>query len=296
MRVWEIGSGPAPVLRRRWTPIRSKRRPGSPLIGPLAHPVRAFHPQPAGTAPGDDGGGMSFAMRTRLYAARAARRRRCRPSAPEGNNRVPCRHDHLRLPPHLEAAAGGRSRHGPGDAVPARSNPPASPRPTSTATSAYRVRRPARPARDGARSRTGCARATPWSSWSWPASGTGGPKRSTRSVVSAARASTSLAEGESTWACYLEADEDSPDRYIGELLRREGSRSGARGNPTSDESRPCPRKGEGKTLGRPWAGPDALRQLAAQQQLGGASYGEIAKNLNVGRSTVRNWLRRAGGP
>ena len=39
--------------------------------GPLAPPVRAFHPQPAGTAPGDDGGGMSLAMRTRLYAARA---------------------------------------------------------------------------------------------------------------------------------------------------------------------------------------------------------------------------------
>ena len=41
------------------------------LIGPLAPPVRAFHPQPAGTAPGDDGRGMSLAMRTRLYAARA---------------------------------------------------------------------------------------------------------------------------------------------------------------------------------------------------------------------------------
>ena len=55
-------------------------------------------------------------------------------------------------------------------------------------------------------------------------------------------------------------------------------------------------RAEGKTLGRPWAGPDALRQLAAQQRLGGASYGEIAKNLNVGRSTVRSWLRRAGVP
>ena len=41
------------------------------LIGPLAPPVRTFHPQQARTAPGDDGGGMSFAMRTRLYAARA---------------------------------------------------------------------------------------------------------------------------------------------------------------------------------------------------------------------------------
>ena len=72
MRVWEIGSGPALVLRRRWTPIRRKRRPGAPLIGPLAPPVRAFHPQPTGTAPGDDdGGGLSLAIRTRLYAASA---------------------------------------------------------------------------------------------------------------------------------------------------------------------------------------------------------------------------------
>ena len=72
MRVWEIGSGSALALKRRWTPIRSKRRPGAPLIGPLASPVGAFHPQPAGTAPGDDdGGGMSLAIRTRLYAARA---------------------------------------------------------------------------------------------------------------------------------------------------------------------------------------------------------------------------------
>ena len=67
MLVWEIVSGPASALRHRWTPSRSKRRLGMPLIGPLAPPVRAFHPQPAGTAPGDDGGGgMSLAMRTRL--------------------------------------------------------------------------------------------------------------------------------------------------------------------------------------------------------------------------------------
>ena len=72
MRVWEIKSGRASALRHRWTPIRRKRRLGMPLIGPLAPPVRAFHPQPAGTASGDDdGGGMSLAMRTRLYAARA---------------------------------------------------------------------------------------------------------------------------------------------------------------------------------------------------------------------------------
>ena len=71
MRVWDIGSGAVSALRRRWTPIRSKQRPGSPPIGPLAPPVGAFHPQQAGAAPGDDGGGMSLAMRTRLYAARA---------------------------------------------------------------------------------------------------------------------------------------------------------------------------------------------------------------------------------
>ena len=55
-------------------------------------------------------------------------------------------------------------------------------------------------------------------------------------------------------------------------------------------------RAEGKTLGRPWAGPEALRQLAAQQRLGGASYGEIAKDLNVGSSTIRSWLRRTGVP
>ena len=36
--------------------------------------------------------------------------------------------------------------------------------------------------------------------------------------------------------------------------------------------------------------------LAAQPLLGGASYGEIAKSLDVGRSTVRSWLRRAVVP
>ena len=51
-----------------------------------------------------------------------------------------------------------------------------------------------------------------------------------------------------------------------------------------------------RLVGRPWAGPEALRQLAAQQRLGGASYGEIAKSLDVGRSTVRSWLRRAVVP
>ena len=71
MRLWDIGSWGGAALRYRWTPIRSKRRRGSLVIGPLAPPVGVFHPQQAGTAPGDDGGGMSLAMRTRLYAARA---------------------------------------------------------------------------------------------------------------------------------------------------------------------------------------------------------------------------------
>ena len=98
---------------------------------------------------------------------------------------------------------------------------------------------------------------------------------------------------------YLEADEDSPDRFVGELLLQVAAWAAAqeleairrRTKAGLDRAR-----AEGKTLGRPWAGPEALRQLAAQQRLGGASYGEIAKSLNVGRSTVRSWLRRAGVP
>ena len=109
----------------------------------------------------------------------------------------------------------------------------------------------------------------------------------------------SLAEGESTWARYLEADEDSPDRFGGELLLQVAAWAAAqeleairrRTKAGLDRAR-----AEGKTLGRPWAGPEALRQLAAQQRLGGASYGEIAKDLNVGSSTVRSWLRRTGVP
>ena len=109
----------------------------------------------------------------------------------------------------------------------------------------------------------------------------------------------SLAEGESTWACYLEADEDSPERFVGELLLQVAAWAAAQeleGNPTRTKAGLDRARAEGKTLGRPWAGPDALRQLAAQQRLGGASYGEVAKNLNVGRSTVRSWHRRAGVP
>ena len=194
-----------------------------------------------------------------------------------------------------EGAAGMDRRH-----RPARSRPPASPRPTSTATSAYRVRPPARPAQDGAPSRTGFARATRWSSRSWPASGADGQRRSTiRQLRGEGVRFRSLAEGESTWARYLEADEDSPDRFVGELLLQVAPWAAAQ----ELEAIRCRTKvgldrarAEGKTLGRPWAGPDALRQLAAQQRLGGASYGETAKDLNVGRSTVRSWLRRAGVP
>ena len=67
MRVWEIVSGPVSAFEAPLdADITSKRHPGSLLIGPLAPQVGAFHPQYAGTAPGDDGGGMSFAIRTRL--------------------------------------------------------------------------------------------------------------------------------------------------------------------------------------------------------------------------------------
>ena len=107
----------------------------------------------------------------------------------------------------------------------------------------------------------------------------------------------SLAEGESTWMRYLEANEDSPDRFVGELLLQVAAWAAAQELEAirrRNEGGARPRTG--KTLGRPWAGPEALRQLAAQQRLGGASYGEIARNLNVGRSTVRSWLRRAGVP
>ena len=109
----------------------------------------------------------------------------------------------------------------------------------------------------------------------------------------------SLAERESTWARYLEADEDSPDRFVGELLLQVAAWAAAqeleairrRTKAGLDRAR-----AEGKTLGRPWAGPEALRELAAQQRLGGASYGDISKSLDVGRSTVRSWLSRAGVP
>ena len=109
----------------------------------------------------------------------------------------------------------------------------------------------------------------------------------------------SLAEAEATWARYLEADEDSPDRFVGELLLQVAAWAAAqeleairrRTKAGLDRAR-----ADGKTLGRPWAGPEAMRQLAAQQRLGGASYGEISRQLNVGRSTVRSWLRRAGVP
>ena len=50
-------------------PLNAGSEQAVPWIAPdqlAGAPVGAFHPQPAGTAPGDDGRGMSFAMRTRL--------------------------------------------------------------------------------------------------------------------------------------------------------------------------------------------------------------------------------------
>ena len=111
----------------------------------------------------------------------------------------------------------------------------------------------------------------------------------------------SLAESESTWARYLEAEEDSPDRFIGELLLQVAAWAAAQelASISRRTRRPdwtAQASARGSTLGRPWAGSEALRQLAAQQRLGGASYGEIATNLNSARSTVRRWLRNAGVP
>ena len=85
----------------------------------------------------------------------------------------------------------GRCRHEPGDAGPARSKPPASARPTSTATSASPARPPARHARAGARSNRGLGLATPWSSWNSRVSAAGGRRRSTPSASFAPMASAS---------------------------------------------------------------------------------------------------------
>ena len=109
----------------------------------------------------------------------------------------------------------------------------------------------------------------------------------------------SLAEGESTWARYLEADEDSPDRFVGEFLLQVAAWAAAQELESirrRTKAGLARARAEGKTLGRPWAGTEARRQLAAQKRLSGASYGEIAKSLDVGRSTVRSWLKRSGAP
>ena len=98
----------------------------------------------------------------------------------------------------------------------------------------------------------------------------------------------SLAEGESTWARYLEADEDSPDRFVGELLLQVAAWAAAqelKAIRQRTKARLNRARAEGKTQGRPWAGPEALRQLGAQQRIGGATYAAIAKSLDVGRST-----------
>ena len=62
MRVWEIGSGPALAFEVPLDADSEQAVPWVALIGPLAPPVGAFHPQQAVTARGGDGRGMSFAM------------------------------------------------------------------------------------------------------------------------------------------------------------------------------------------------------------------------------------------
>ena len=105
----------------------------------------------------------------------------------------------------------------------------------------------------------------------------------------------SLAQAEQEWTRYLDADEDAPDYFIGSLLLlvsswcagqeleaiRRRTRAGL------DRAR-----AKGVKLGRPWAGPPAMRDLAVRMRQDGASHGEIAKSLNQPRSTVRSWLRR----
>ena len=105
----------------------------------------------------------------------------------------------------------------------------------------------------------------------------------------------SLAASEQEWTRYLDADEDAPDYFIGSLLLlvsswcagqeleaiRRRTRAGL------DRAR-----AKGVKLGRPWAGPPEMRDLALKMRQDGASHGQIAKALNQPRSTVRSWLRR----
>ena len=109
----------------------------------------------------------------------------------------------------------------------------------------------------------------------------------------------SLAESESTWSRYLEADEDSPDHFIGTVMLLFGAWAAqqeleaVRRRTLAGLDRA---RAEGKHLGRPMAGTPELRDLAAQLRVDGRSYGEIAKTLGVARSTAQGWLRLAGVP
>ena len=104
----------------------------------------------------------------------------------------------------------------------------------------------------------------------------------------------SLAESESTWSRYLEADEDSPDHFVGTIMLLFGAWAAqqeleaVRRRTLAGLARA---RAEGKHLGRPKLRHAQLRDLAAQLRLDGRSYGEIAKTLGVPRSTVQGWLR-----
>ena len=97
----------------------------------------------------------------------------------------------------------------------------------------------------------------------------------------------SLAEGESTWACYLEADEDSPERFVGELLLQVAAWAAAQeleGNPTSDEGGARPRKGRGQdagpTVGGSRCAPAACGPAAARRRI-----------LRGGRQEPQRWAQ-----
>ena len=104
----------------------------------------------------------------------------------------------------------------------------------------------------------------------------------------------SLAESESTWSRYLEADEDSPDHFVGTIMLLFGAWAAqqeleaVRRRTLAGLDRA---RAEGKHLGRPHSGTPQLRDLAAQLRLDGRSYGEIARTLGIARSTVQGWLR-----
>ena len=103
----------------------------------------------------------------------------------------PLRHDRLRVSAHVTPAAGWPARHGPGHSGPrarSRRRRPVRRLPRPRPIGYDRQHVPRRMARAPGQA---FARATPWSSWSWPAAGADGQRRSTPSVSSAARASAS---------------------------------------------------------------------------------------------------------